>query len=433
MTVFGEALNKDEKEEIAIMTDSPRFVPILLGSDINTYGMARSFHQEYQVKSEAIGSRQLAATRFSKIVDVQIVPHFNEDEVFVRTMKELAKTRYNNPDIVYLLVACGDKYAKLLSKYQDILSQWYVFSAVNYDFLCQSSDKVSFYKLCEEYNLPYPTTYIIDKEMYLDKSYLQELPFGFPIVIKPADSIQYLEVNFVGRKKAFVIEDKDECDLIIGRIYEAGYTKELIIQEFVAGDDSHMRVLNAYVDSNHNVRMMFLGQPLLEDPFPSSIGNYMAILPDENDVIYQEIKIFLEKVKYSGFANFDMKYDPKDGKFKLFEINLRQGRSSFFVTLNGFNLARFLVEEFVYQIPFTETVYGSLDGHEKLWMGVPKRVFKKYATDNPKKEKALQLLRTGKFGTTVFYPKDHSLRHFILMVYMFYKYNRRFDTFFEVI
>lgn len=414
------------------MTDSPRFVPILLGSDINTYGMARSFHQEYQIKSEAIGSRQLAATRFSKIVDVRIVPRFNEDDVFIRTMEELAKTRYNDPNVAYLLVACGDKYAKLVSKYQDVLAQWYLFTAIDYDFLRKASDKVSFYKMCEEYDLPYPTTYIINKEMYQDESYLQALPFDFPIVIKPTDSIQYLDIDFVGRKKAYVIEEKDEYDLIVGRIYQAGYTKELIIQEFVAGDDSHMRVLNAYVDSNHKVRMMFLGQPLLEDPFPSSIGNYMAILPDENETIYRELKNFLEKVKYTGFANIDMKYDPKDGRYKLFEINLRQGRSSFFVTLNGFNLAKFLVDEFVYQVPYTETLYGRLDGNEKLWMGVPRRVFEKYATDNPQKEKALQLLRRGKFGTTVFYPKDHSFPHFVLMVYMFYKYNRRFTTFFKV-
>lgn len=44
-----------------------------------------------------------------------------------------------------------------------------------------------------------------------------------------------------------------------------------------------MRVLNAYVDEDHQVRMMCLGHPLLEDPTPASIGNYVVIMPDYNE------------------------------------------------------------------------------------------------------------------------------------------------------
>ena len=48
------------------------FQPVLLGSDINVYGMARSFHQEYGVKSVAIGKGILGPCTASKIVNLSL-------------------------------------------------------------------------------------------------------------------------------------------------------------------------------------------------------------------------------------------------------------------------------------------------------------------------------------------------------------------------
>ena len=93
----------------------------------------------------------------------------------------------------------------------------------------------------------------------------------------------------------------------------------------------------------------------------------------------------MEKIEYTGFANFDMKYDPRDGEYKLFEINLRQGRSSFFVTLNGLNLARFVTEDRVFNKPFVETTYGTNQSDKaRLWMVCPK-IFLEYARENEDK------------------------------------------------
>lgn len=194
-----------------------------------------------------------------------------------------------------------------------------------------------------------------------------------------------------------------------------------------------MRTLNCYVDQYHHVKLMCLGHPLLEDPTPADIGNYVAILPEYNQQVYDQIQHFLEAIKFTGFCNFDMKYDRRDQTFKLFEINLRQGRSSFFVTLNGYNLAEYVVEDRVTgALKDKPTVYGNQnESQQKLWLGVPVKVFKEYARDNADKQRALELLAAKRYGTTVFYKQDMNLKRYVLQKYAFYLYNGRFKNYFK--
>lgn len=402
------------------------FEPILLGSDINVYGMARSFYEEYGIISNIITSNHLLPTKYTKILTVERVPGFSKDPIFIEHMRKIAE-RICQTNKKYLLIACGDVYAKLVSKHKKELSKDFICPYVDLDLFEKLSDKESFYQICETYNLPYPDTFIITKNL-ADKKESIRPPFEYPIALKPANSIEYLAVDFEGRKKAFRIKTQEEFDDIIQKIYQAGYTADMIAQDFIPGDDDNMRVLNAYVDQNHKVRMMCLGHPLLEDPTPDAIGNYVAILADYNEEIYQTIQPFLEGIKYTGFANFDMKYDPRDGKYKLFEINLRQGRSSFFVTLSGYNLAKYVTEDYVFKKPFTETIYGN---GNMLWLGIPKKIFFKYVKTSADKTKAERLLREKKYGTTIFYKKDFSIRRYLVMYYTFYKYIDRFKKYFK--
>ncbi|WP_444547027.1 carboxylate--amine ligase, partial [Lactobacillus delbrueckii] len=239
---------------------------------------------------------------------------------------------------------------------------------------------------------------------------------------------------FEGRKKAFVIKDLDEFKDIVGKIYTNGYKEDLILQDFIPGDDSNMRVLNAYVDKNHQVKMMCLGHPLLEDPDPIAIGNYMVIAPDYDEKLYQTVQAFLEKIKYTGMANFDIKYDVRDGQYKFFEINLRQGRSSFYVTLNGYNLAKWYVDDYVEDsLKDQPVVYGNQDpAKHKLWLGVPDKIFEQYAVDSLAKKEALALLRAGKVGTTVFYKPDMNVKRWLLMKHMYHNYYKDYQKYFKV-
>ena len=409
-----------------------KFTPILLGSDINVYGMARSFNEAYGIKVQAWAATQLAATRYSKIVDVEVHPGFSEDPGFMEVMQEKIK-EYQNHEEPVILIACGDGYAELLAKHKQELEGTFVVPYIDYQLLEKLISKEGFYEVCEEYGLPYPKTKIITMAAYKDGSYA-DVPFPFPVALKPEDPVSWLDVQFEGRKKAFVIKDLDEFKDIVGKIYTNGYKADLILQDFIPGDDSNMRVLNAYVDKNHQVKMMCLGHPLLEDPDPIAIGNYMVIAPDYDEKLYQTVQAFLEKINYTGMANFDIKYDVRDGQYKFFEINLRQGRSSFYVTLNGYNLAKWYVDDYVEDsLKDQPVVYGNQDpAKHKLWLGVPAKIFEQYAVDSLAKKEALALLRAGKVGTTVFYKPDMNVKRWLLMKHMYHNYYKDYQKYFKV-
>lgn len=400
------------------------FVPVLLGSDINVYGMARSFHERYGIVSHALASFPLVTTRDSDIIDLTIVNDFQQDQIFLDTLTEFAAAHGSDGKRL-LLVACSDTYAALASKHRDQLSEHYEVPYIDYDLLSALTDKATFYRMCAERGIDHPATVVVSSQEH-QAGKEPELDFGFPVALKPSNSVEYLSCDFPGRKKAYVLDTPEQLTETVRRIFASGYRSDLIVQEFIPGDDSHMRVLNAYVGRDGQVQMMCFGHPLLEDYLPATIGNYTAIMSEPNQQVYDQIQTFLESLDYTGFANFDMKYDDRDGKYKLFELNPRQGRSSFYVTLAGYNLAEYLVEDCINGRKI-ETIYAD---NEVLWLGVPKSVLFKYAAEGELLEKAKRLIRQGRWGTTLFYRADRNLKRGYRIRKMFIAYHLRYRKYF---
>lgn len=380
------------------------FIPVLLGSDVNVYGMARSFHEEYGVKSLAIGKGALNATAYSKIVSVEVIePQLEDDEVFCRVLTEFAEKHSDYP---LLLVPCGDNYIKLLVRNQDRLRELYRFECIDEELLMRLSIKKSFYEVCTQYGFEFPRTASCTYENY--KDFVPE--FGYPMIIKPSNSVAYWNCSFPHKKKVFVAENERESAEILEAIYSSSYKDALILQEYIPGDDSQMRVLNCYCGSDKKVRLISLGNALLEEHTPEGIGSYAAIINGYDAELAERMRLFLEDLGYIGWANFDMKLDPRDGKYKLFEMNLRQGRSSFFVTAGGFNMAKFIVDDIIYHKP-QELVIAD---KKVLWSIIPQKVIFTYVNDERIKDEARALIKDGKYCRSLYYSKDKGLRRRIM-------------------
>ena len=380
--------------------DMKDLLPVLLGSDANVYGGARSFYMEYGVTSLAIGKGALAATANSKLVKMAVVePNLEDDAVFVRTLTDFAKAHTGK---TLVLVSCGDNYTGLMARARAALEPYYKFACPTPELVAELDTKEFFYQACERHGLSYPRTFGCTNENYKTV----ELPFPFPCIIKASNSVAYWNCKFPHKKKVFVAYNKEEFDAITAAIYSSSYQDNLVLQEYIPGDDNCMRVLNCYSGLDHKVKLMALGRPLLEEQTPEGIGNYAAIMNVRDDELMEKMKAFLEDVGWEGFSNFDMKYDARDGKYKLFEMNPRQGRSSFFVTASGYNLAKWLVEDVV---EHKEQGLTIADAHH-LWMIAPAGIIKKYLKDEALLAEAKELMRQGKVSHQLFCKEDAGLK-----------------------
>src|SRR5699024_9382393 len=67
------------------------FVPVLLGSDINAYSMARAFHEAYGVHSVVYGMFPASVCAGSKIIDYRVREHNDRVDKVLENVTEVAK------------------------------------------------------------------------------------------------------------------------------------------------------------------------------------------------------------------------------------------------------------------------------------------------------------------------------------------------------
>lgn len=376
-----------------------KIVPVLLGGDLNSYNVARAFHEKYGVRTHVFGRYPIGPTKNSKIVIFHTVPKMDIDDIMVEELRNFAE---KNADARLILLGCTDDYAAMIIRNKERLEDKYVCPYIDEPLMDKLVSKAVFYEMCDKYGIPYPKTKVLSSDFSADELTEENLGFSYPIIVKPSSSIAYWKHPFDGMKKVYVADNKDEAYSIIKEIYAAGYPDKMILQDMIPGDDSNMYVLTAYSDKDSKVKMMCLGHVLLEEHTPKGLGNHAAIITEQNSELTSRFRALLDEMGYRGFSNFDIKYDSRDGSMRAFEINLRQGRSNFYITAAGINIAELLTRDNL----LCETLEYTECSESYLWHTIPFGVLKKYVHDNASLSKAKKLKREGKSKTSLWYAYD---------------------------
>lgn len=396
------------------------FIPIIVGTNINAYNMAISFHEEYQIKPIIVGREPLPFTSYSNITDIQeLNPGLHDPKVFVSFLLEVAG-KYRTSNQKLLLIGTDDLYVQLIIEQREALESDFVFNYISEEIMTKVYLKKNFYELCLTHGIDIPTTYF---HSCLSNEEFKE-SIMFPVIIKPSDGVQYYRHPFEGLQKIYKVNSYEEINRIIKMVKASGYEEDLIIQDYIPGDDTTMWDAVYYADQKGRPQLITFAQVVLQERAMTAIGNYTALITRYNEEMMTKLTEFLVAIGYVGYGNFDIKYDERDGKFKVFEVNIRQGRSSYYITQCGHNMAKYLVDDLVFELERPLTYLNE----DFLFTIVPKIVLKKFV-ENPEIQKDVDhLLKNKKYGNPLFYSKDNHLKRKLYLLMRQVNYYKKYKN-----
>jgi predicted ATP-grasp superfamily ATP-dependent carboligase len=138
-------------------------------------------------------------------------------------------------------------------------------------------------------------------------------------MLKPRDSQSFIEYFLT---KALRVSSRAEAVTQLARVREAGFA--VILQEYIPGPPTEHFFIDGFIDRHTTVRAVFVRRRLRM--FPLDFGNSTAMVSVEPSAAAQAVAAItslLQRVGYRGIFSAEFKRDPRDGVFKILEVNTR--------------------------------------------------------------------------------------------------------------
>ena len=377
-------------------------VSVVVGGDIGAYALGREMHEAFGVRSICIAPAPIGAIAHSAIFTVQAV----EDMTAPSIEAALRDIAARHADKHVFVISNAEPYIALLSKLASSLPKNVVMCVPSPEVVTLLSNKVDFSRLCQEHGLDVARTeeVTICADMQAKPT---EIPF--PLVVKPAYSPEYAAYIAQGFQKVYYFTEQSQLDDLWRDLSKAGFRGTMLVQELIAGDDTYMDSITMYVDGRGESCLLASAHVLLEDHAPTMLGNPVAMITQQVPELWERAGKLLASVGYRGFANFDVKRDPKTGRKIFFEVNTRIGRNSYYVCAAGVNPMRVAVTDMV-----DGEAQKTLVAKDKiLYTLVPLSLLRRYVRDPDLLAEVDELVEKGLVFDPQRYEADKGLRRMI--------------------
>jgi predicted ATP-grasp superfamily ATP-dependent carboligase len=226
-----------------------------------------------------------------------------------------------------ILLGVTDWTAMFVDEYAGRLKEYYDFPQAAPGTLEKLISKWGMFGVANELGIPTPRTW-----MPRTRQDVVDFIGGalFPVVVKAADpAAAHPPPKGIAGDAAELLRMFDEA---------APGDANMVLQEYIPGGADSVWMCNAYLDASARCRAAYTGRKLRQ---VNDTGIASLAVTESNPTVADQTRRLLEGTGYRGLAGVGYKYDPRDGRYKLLDVNARlSGVFRLFRAVDGMDVVR---------------------------------------------------------------------------------------------
>jgi predicted ATP-grasp superfamily ATP-dependent carboligase len=250
-----------------------------------------------------------------------------------------------------LLVPLFDEAAIFAASYREQLSEHFIYPVQSADLIRALVSKKEMFLLAQSLGVAVPaTSWPGSREEVREFISRAKLPLALK-------AIRGMRLKLRAGVTAFIVSSESELLELYDR-YEDPEVSNLMIQEYIPGNDSCGWGFNGYF--NKDSKCVLGGTTHRLHQYPVHVGITSLAVIEQNADVDRAARTFMAALGYRGLVNIGFRYDARDGKYKVIDVNPRLGASfRSFVTNNGSDIVQACYRDLTGQsVPQSESWAG---------------------------------------------------------------------------
>ncbi|MGA8022822.1 MAG: hypothetical protein WA361_05920 [Candidatus Acidiferrales bacterium] len=307
MSTTTSANPADPKVPVRFDRDIPGAV--VIGGDYQGLAIVRSLGQ--RGIPICVLDDEHSISRFSRYTKFGIqVPDLRDEKATIEILLDVGR-RLNLKG--WVLFPTRDENVAALSRHRAALAEVFRVPTPEWETVQWMWDKRNTYKLAMELKIPIPESWFPT-----DSDDVERITTPFPLALKPAIKEHFV---YATRVKAWRANNKAELRDLLRRANSVTGPGEIIVQDLIPGDGRHQFGYCAFFKDGKAVGSMVTRR---RRQHPYEFGRASTFVETIDLPALESLsERFLQKINYYGLVEVEFKLDPRDGQFKLLDVNPR--------------------------------------------------------------------------------------------------------------